>query len=199
MKAHRPHINRRQFLQLVAATGASLPLGQLCAKQSGPETRSETSPYENLKDPWLSLAEVQQHLLPTEKNAPGARDIHALVFLRNMLNAPDSDAEERGFILKGVDWLNDLSVKNHQQIFRKLSPEKKEKVLRRIETSRAGSRWLSLMMSYLIEALLSDPVYGGNRDGKGWAWLEHQPGFPSPTADKLYYKLGQPPRRRTKS
>jgi len=57
------------------------------------------------------------------------------------------------------------------------------------------------MMSYLIEALLSDPVYGGNKDQKGWLWLEHIPGFPTPGPDKVYFKLGAhaSPRRRTKA
>ena len=85
----------------------------------------------------------------------------------------------------------------------KLNTDEKEKVLRQIEGSRAGSRWLSLMMTYLLEALLSDPVYGGNKDQKGWQWLEHIPGFPTPTTDQVYFKLGQyangTTRRRTKS
>jgi len=214
----KPLINRRQFVQLIAMS-ASMASGRTWA-MSANKQQTDTDiaeqktlgieaelVYKDLADPWLSLAEVQEHLFPAEHSAdsssPGARDICALRFLRNMLEAPDTDTEEKEFIIKGVSWLNDLSVKNHQRVFVKLNSDEKEKVLRRIETSRAGSRWLSLMMSYLIEALLSDPVYGGNKDRQGWQWLEHIAGFPTPTTDQVYYKLGQQTdgisRRRTKA
>ena len=65
-------------------------------------------------------------------------------------------------------------------------------MLRQIEQSNAGQNWLSLLLTYLLEALLADPVYGGNPDGIGWQWLEHQSGFPRPPADKTWYRLGRP-------
>jgi len=46
-----------------------------------------------------------------------------------------------------------------------------------------------MLLTYILEALLTDPVYGGNPNGIGWTWLQHQPGFPTPTEDKKYYKL----------
>ena len=42
------------------------------------------------------------------------------------------------------------------------------------------------VMYYLAEALMLDPVYGGNPDMIGWKWLEHQAGFPRPVAGKTY-------------
>jgi gluconate 2-dehydrogenase gamma chain len=71
--------------------------------------------------------------------------------------------------------------------------------LREIEQSRAGRNWLSLLLTYLLEALLADPVYGGNPDGIGWTWLEHQPGYPAPPRDKSWYKLASPVRYQRKA
>lgn len=213
----KPIINRRQFIQLIAMSASMAGAGNAWSMSANRQQTDIPADktlgmdadlvYKDLTDPWLSLAEVQEHLLPADHSAdnysPGARDICALRFLRNMLQAPDTDTEEKEFIIKGVGWLNDLSVKNHKQVFSQLNSDEKEKVLRKIETSRAGSRWLSLMMTYLIEALLSDPVYGGNKDRQGWQWLEHIAGFPTPTTDQVYYKLGQHTdgisRRRTKA
>lgn len=196
-----PLINRRQFIQVLALTSASWPLMSKAEKLTLGQNTDEV--YKNLTEPWLSLADVQEHLFPADNQSPGARDINALRFLRNMLETPDMDSEEKSFILQGVGWLNDLSVKNHKTSFISLSSDNKETVLRQIESSRAGSRWLSIMMGYLIEALLSDPVYGGNKDAKGWQWLEHIPGFPTPTTEQVYFKLGQNKinntRRRTKA
>ncbi|VAW69267.1 hypothetical protein MNBD_GAMMA09-3706 [hydrothermal vent metagenome] len=198
MKNESELISRRRFVQLLALLSTGGPLAHAgSAKTTLGQTDNEV--YKNLKDPWLTLAKVQEHLFPADKTSPGAKDINALRFLRNMLDAPDTDTEERSFVLQGVNWLNDLSVKKHQEVFRLLPTEDKEAVLRTIESSRAGSRWLSLMMTHLIEGLLSDPVYGGNHQGKGWAWLNHKPGFPTPGVDKVYFKLGQATRRRTKA
>ena len=180
-------INRRQFIQLITAVSASWPISGFTADKVLGKTHDEM--YKNLQEPWLTLAQVQEHLFPADDHSPGAKDISALRFLINMLDAPDTDSEEKEFIIKGVGWLNDLSKTSHQQPFINLKTEDKESVLRKIETSKAGSRWLSLMMSYLIEALLSDPVYGGNKDRIGWQWLEHIPGFPTPSTSHVYFKL----------
>lgn len=184
-----PLINRRQFVQLIAITSMGWPL--ISKAKNNTLGKSADLVYKNLSDPWLSLAHVQEHLFPADDTSPGAKDISALRFLRNMLQAPDMEAKEKEFIIQGVTWLNDLSTKTHNQVFTKLNSSDKESILRQIESSRAGSRWLSLMMTYLIEALLSDPVYGGNKDRKGWQWLEHIAGFPTPTTEQVYFKLEQ--------
>ena len=192
-------ISRRQFVQALAALSAAFPL--VSTAFSRPDESQLESAYEKLQEPWLTLADVQQHLFPADETSPGASDINAIVFLQNMLEAPDTDAEEKEFIIKGVSWLKDLSLKNHKLNFSQLNSQQKEIILRKIEQSNAGSRWLSIMMSYLIEALLSDPVYGGNKNQLGWKWLEHIPGFPTPDSEKVYFKLGAhaSPRRRTKA
>ncbi|VAW66134.1 hypothetical protein MNBD_GAMMA08-2388 [hydrothermal vent metagenome] len=196
-----PLINRRQFIQLVAIASASWPLISHAEKKTlGKDTDLV---YKNLSDPWLTLASVQEHLFPADDTSPGAKDIFALRYLQSTLSAPNADKEDVDFIYQGVGWLNDLSTTMHKNKFIKLNSDEKEKVLRKIETSRAGNRWLSSMMTYLIEALLSDPVYGGNKDQKGWKWLEHQPGFPLPTTQQVYFNLvnhsQKNTRRRTKS
>jgi len=73
--------------------------------------------------------------------------------------------------------------------FLALDEEHREQVLRKVEKSAAGSNWLSVMLLYLIEALLADPAYGSNPGGAGWRWLAHIPGFPSPPPDKRYPEL----------
>ncbi|MDH5485481.1 MAG: gluconate 2-dehydrogenase subunit 3 family protein [Gammaproteobacteria bacterium] len=178
------HLSRREFLILVSAATAAIPFPALSKQRT-----ASGEAHEKLEDPWLTLAVVQEHLFPAEKKAPGASDIQALSYLRQLLQAPDTDREDVDFVIKGVSWLNDLSSSTYQRLFHQLDTDLKEKILRKIEQSSAGERWLSLQLSYLIEALLADPVYGGNANSQGWQWLEHQPGFPRPTADKRYFKL----------
>ena len=191
-----PDLNRREFIHLLATAAAAYPLSSLAEKRQN--LAKETLPV-ILSDPWLTLSVVQEHLFPAEKNSPGARDIQALTYLRNMMKTPDFDPEEALLIQNGVGWLNDLATQQYAKKFIELNTDAKETILRRIENSRAGSRWLSRLLSYILEALLSDPVYGGNPSGTGWAWLHHQPGFPRPTKDKKYFKLRQQTRRVTKA
>ncbi len=76
-------INRRQFIQLIAAVSASWPLSGIAANNILGKKHDEI--YKNLQEPWLTLAEVQEHLFPADENSPGAKDISALRFLPTFL------------------------------------------------------------------------------------------------------------------
>jgi len=140
-------------------------------------------------DPWLTLDAVLQHLLPSSNTGPGARDIQALAYLFNVIDEQPIDASEKEFIFNGVGWLNSFSQSQLSLLFVELSYEQKESVLRKISTSRAGHNWINTLINYLYEAMLSPPSYGGNPNGIGWQWLNHQPGFPLPPKGKRFYEI----------
>jgi len=144
-------------------------------------------PDEDLQ--WRLLDAVQQQLFPSEPDAPGATEINALGYLRSVLQDPLIDAAERAFILQGVGWLDGLAQERAGSPFLDLDPARRDQVLRWVAASPAGENWLSSLILYLLEALLTDPVYGGNPDGIGWRWLGHVPGYPRPPADKVAGKL----------
>lgn len=189
-------LSRREFIQLLATAAAAYPLSSLAEKRAKPDKEQLTEP---LSEPWQTLSAVQEHLFPAEKDSPGASDIQALNYLRNMMMTPDFDKEEAVLIHNGVGWLNDLTKQQYAEKFIQLNAEAKEIMLRRIENSKVGSRWLSSLLTYIFEALLTDPVYGGNPEGIGWSWLQHQPGYPTPTEDKKYFKLRKTTHRVTKA
>lgn len=180
---HGQLVSRRRFLlQLAGGSLAALfPLPGLAQAQPPAELDENTR--------WQVLDAVQQHLLPSEPDAPGAVEIRALDYLRFIVADHSQDAEERAFILKGAGWLQDMALELTGRSFTALEEDQRETVLRRIEQSQAGSNWLALLLLYVIEALLADPAYGCNPDGVGWRWLAHIPGFPHPPADKLYPQL----------
>ncbi len=193
-------ISRREFINRIAVLGSLAtyyPLVTL-AQQRADRQPELPSDWRN-EDPWATLAEVQRHLFPASADTPGADDIRALVYLRNTIENLDADGEDRAFVFNGVGWLNDLAQDNTQQPFIVLDEQHRETLLRQIEKSRAGRNWLSLLLTYLLEALLADPVYGGNPNGIGWKWLEHQPGFPTPPEDKTWYRLTAPVRFQRKA
>jgi gluconate 2-dehydrogenase gamma chain len=169
-------MKRRAFL--VGAGGAVLPFGW----------RPRPAAADLPDTAWRTLAAVLAHLFPSEAGAPGAAEIDALAYIGTMLEAPGFDAGERTAILRGAAEIETLAA---GRAFAELAPEAKETVLRAFEATEHGRRWLSGMLNYLVEALLADPVYGGNPDGIGWRWLAHNPGFPRPPAGKRWFLLKQ--------
>lgn len=140
---------------------------------------------------WQVLDAVQRHMFPSEPDAPGAVEIKALAYLKFIFARDPDKADDRRFILQGAGWLEDMAQRLAQASFLKLDETQRERVLREVEKSEAGGNWLSLVLLYLIESLLADPVYGGNPDGVGWRWLAHTPGFPLPPPGKRYMELRQ--------
>lgn len=187
-------MNRRAFLKAssVLSLLSFLPVSNLVAKNSESSTDKVKKPP-SIKQNYFTetqhkvLDAVQMQLFPDDGNGPSARDLNAISYLEFAMTDPkninDGDPE---FIAKGVGWLEDLSKQNEGVSFTKLSNNQQDEILKQIAKSQAGENWLSLLMYYLAEALMLDPVYGGNPNGIGWQWLEHQPGFPRPVAGKTY-------------
>jgi len=175
--------SRRSFILHAAGFLTTLFLSPVIVRAAN---KSSTIP---LEDPWQTLEVVQEHLLPSETDSPGAKEINALEYLRNVTKDPTIDSEEKEFILNGVKWLNDLALEKHKAVFTSLSQLQRTSMLREITKSKSGRNWISKLLSYILEALLSDPVYGGNPNGIGWKWLEHHPGFPRPPMNKRYWDL----------
>jgi gluconate 2-dehydrogenase gamma chain len=140
-------------------------------------------------DPWPTLDAVTQHLLPSETDSPGAVEIHALDYLRFVTGDPLVDQQERDLILQGNQWLDQLAQERYDGTFPMLTVEQREQLLRQVAKTSAGENWISTLLTYLFEALLTAPAYGGNPDGIGWRWLEYVPGFPLPVAGNRYTEL----------
>lgn len=170
-------LSRRRFLVQAAGGSIALLFGL-------PQTAKAAA-----FDPWPTLAAVLEQLLPSEPDSPGASEIRALDYLRFVVGDAKVDGEERAFILEGNRWLDELARQQHGAPFPDLAPDQKEQLLRRIAQSAAGENWLSTLLTYLFEALLTAPAYGGNPDGIGWRWLEYVPGFPLPGPGTRYMEL----------
>jgi len=192
MMNNRADISRREFMTRMGLLGyltAAYPAAALAqlrssnAKQPLANWQSEAT--------WQTLAQVQEILFPAGEDIPGAGDIGANIYLHNAIENPNADGEDKDFIFRGVGWLDGLTQERHEKTFLQLTPQQQEEIIHTIVKSRAGQNWVSSLLTYVLEALLTDPVYGGNHNGIGWKWLEHQPGYPAPPADKTWDQLLQ--------
>jgi len=130
---------------------------------------------------WTTLAALLDHLLPGAPGVPSAARIGAAEYLYATMRHPRFDFEIRDFIFEGASWVEQASQSGYGRPFERLDASSREWILRLVlaENPR-GTAWLSTLMNHLLEALLGDPIYGGNRGEAGWRWLGHTPGAPRP-------------------
>jgi len=163
---------------------ATLPL--VLAEQT---TQKTIQPGFTLKQKEM-LRAVTEHLFPKGSGSPGAADIHAVTYLESAIFRQDFATGTRNFIINRAQTLHEASMERFGFAFHELEFEQKETLLRYVaDRTGWGTSWISSILSYVLEALLADPVYGGNPDGIGWKWLEHRPGFPRPPANKTYTRI----------
>ena len=89
----------------------------------------------------------------------------------------DSD---KTFIKNGVKWLHEEAIKAYKTPYTKLPIEKRQKILHTIAKTQWGDSFLYNIMGYMFEAILGNPIYGGNNREAGWKWLAFSEGKPPP-------------------
>jgi len=177
--------SRRAFLKSAAGAGAiaALPALSLSAKQQIALTELVKT------DPWLTLDATLNQLLPSSPTGPSAADIQATAYLHQIMTVQPTEQDEKDFIIKGVGWLNGYANSEKSANFASLTFADKEQLLRGISRSTAGQNWLNTLLNYVFQAMLAPPSYGGNPNGIGYQWLEHQSGFPLPKEGQRYFEL----------
>lgn len=179
-------VTRRNFLQ----TALAIPLATATALPACATATNYTIPILQPAKMWQILDSVQQVLFPSEPNIPGATEINAINYLRWVMSDPKTPSTVKDFIVQGTNWLEDMAIRTKQQTFTALTLDDQEIILHQISQSTAGEAWLATLLTYIIEALLTDPIYGGNPNGIGWQWLQHTPGYPRPHDNLAYRTLG---------
>jgi len=158
------HMKRRDFLSFCVVTS-----GWLFA-----------SPHTPPPPPHLckTLQKVQLHIAPPLTS----QRLNPTDFLIQTLFHPTYDKDIRAFVIEGAMALYDL----HGEGLFGYSPPQMEKILRTYEQEPQGSKWLGRMMILTLEAMLGDPIYGGNLGGEVWRGLGEPPPNPQPKVQYLY-------------
>jgi len=122
-----------------------------------------------------TLEAVQEVLFPKGLKAPAASEFGATAYLANVSTHSSFLTSDLHFLKSGAA---ELMAKYND--FLTLSFDEQEKSLRAFTKSRTGENWVAFVLYFTIEALLCDPIYGGNRNESGWKWLGHHAGEPRP-------------------
>ena len=179
-------LSRSKFLKTLVLSGVALqmPWLQSCSVD---EVIDDTNPL-TLKQ-YKTIRSVQDILFPEDGNGPGAREINATEYLCWVLRDPLLDPNEGTYIIERIDKLDELAVKEKGDSFFNLYESDQLDLIERISSESWGKKWLSRLLTLIFEALLLDPVYGGNVKGASWEWLKHDPGLPRPTKELIYPEI----------
>jgi len=122
-----------------------------------------------------TLEAVQEVLFPKGLDAPSASEFGATAYLANVSTHSSFLASDLQFLKRGA-----TKLMEKYSDFLTQDADKQEESLREFTQSKLGQNWVAFVLYFTIEGLLSDPIYGGNRNESGWRWLGHHTGQPRP-------------------
>lgn len=186
---HKWRMSRKDFLKgmLFSFAVTQVPFLSACSHKN----TGKLKPFANRLDhDQLEIVKIVQNILfPNDGNGPGALDIHAHNYLQWVMSDPRMEREEVEYIINGTGWVDETAQEDYSKDFISLSREDQEQLINKISKQSWGEDWLSFLLTYIFEALLSDPLYGGNPEETGWKWLKVYPGYPRPDKTLLYDKI----------
>jgi len=123
---------------------------------------------------------LHKDLFPSSSFIPNVEFINANIYLNKIFSHSRIKDKEKKFIRNGVRWLNEEAIKIYNKKYINLDNLKRQRILNHIATTNWGESWLNSIMMYMMEAMLGDPIYGGNEGALGWKLLNHKAGEPRP-------------------
>jgi len=114
---------------------------------------------------------------------PFAEELHvnlSAYFTIILQHSRVSDSDKK-FLRNGVQWLNEEAVAKYDKFYTKLSSKERQKILKTIAKENWGSSWIETVLTYTMEAIFSDKIYGVNPQEKAHKWLAFDMGLPRPT------------------
>jgi gluconate 2-dehydrogenase gamma chain len=178
------HMSRKSFVRAFVLSGIAiqLPWLQSCAPSNDdfgdihPLTLSQ----------FKTVREIQNILFPADGNGPGALEVNSDKYLLWILRDSLLDPNENTYIIKRIDQFTKECKEKYITDFFDLNDLQKVEFISTVSKKDWGKQFLSRLLTLIFEALLLDPVYGGNVNEAGWKWLEHDPGRPRPTKEIIY-------------
>ena len=106
--------------------------------------------------------------------------VNVSAYLSLILHHSRITQEEKEYLRNGVKWLNESALELYNKLYTQLKPTQREELLQTISKEEWGESYLATLLSYILEATFSDPVYGVNKTRAGQRWLEFENGLPYP-------------------
>lgn len=141
------------------------------------------------KTQFKTLEIIQNILFPKGEFGSSAKDINAHLYIIWLLFDENMDKEDKKYALDGIKWVQETAQEQQSKDFLKLTFEEQKDLIKFISQTKWGENWLSYMMTIIVEAMVSDPVYGFNKESDGIDWLSHKYGLPRPSRATKYPEI----------
>jgi hypothetical protein len=124
---------------------------------------------------WETLDAALRRILPSDHGGPGAAEVNAVGYLDAVLQEPEIEEDVKARVRAGVRRLMDFADARGGERYAALPPEVQDEGVRQFEQPWAQQMWLRNVISFALEALLGDPIHGGNVGEAGWTWAGVEP------------------------
>ena len=156
-------MKRRKFIKFTTITALLFSTNVVIAREFS-------------KDSLLILDEVLNIIFPKTNTMPSAKEFEALNYLVKNISHKTFDDNDKILILDGTKDFFDA----FPEFLTLNNKEKKELIYSVIKDNSYAKSWVSKLSYYTIEAMFSDPIYGGNTHELGWTSTLHTTGNPRP-------------------
>jgi gluconate 2-dehydrogenase gamma chain len=179
-------LSRNKFIKSLILGGVVLNSSWLTSCSESEDIFKNTAPLS--KDQFITLRSLLDTLFPDDGNGPSALQVNADRYILWVLNDSLLDPAENQYIIDKLDVFAEKCKETTGSVFEKLSQEEKHIYVQSV-IDDWGETWVSRLLTLIFEALLTDPMYGGNPDRTGWKWLNHDPGVPRPILVNSYPEI----------
>lgn len=124
----------------------------------------------------MILDEVLEIIFPKTSLMPSAKEFKSLEYLVKNISHKTFDNEDKTLILQGAkDFISAFPD------FLNLKQEERKTLIFNVaKNNEYAKSWISKLSYYGIEAMFSDPIYGGNFNQIAWNRVHHPIGIPRP-------------------
>ena len=126
--------------------------------------------------PHTTLCILQYDLFPKAKEM----NINLSAYFTLIQHHSRINEEEKEYLRDGIKWINEEAVEVHGVLYHELSELKRQELLQSISQKEWGDSYLYTLLTYIMEATFSDPIYGVNPKRSGQKWLAFENGLPYP-------------------
>jgi len=175
-------LSRRDLLKRASAAGALAAVPGATASSAeaaGQAAEPAPDPLETLSPGEAETLEaIVSRLIPSQPDAPGAREARAAHYIDRALGG--ALAQFREIYLFGLTNLNTVANARKGARFSQLSGTDQDELLAALERNDvpgfgppSAATFFNLVLAHTLQGTFGDPFYGGNRNFAGWDLLRY--------------------------
>lgn len=179
--------DRRTVLKAALISGALTQFSFLtsCTPNENQESANEFMDANQVR----ILKSVLAILFPDDGNGPSVQHLNTYEYILWVLRDPGANQDFNSYLIDGITWADEQAMEHSKSHFWELNEKEQARAVSYYVETSYGKEWCSILLTFVVESLLLDPIYGGNQNEAGWKWLNHTTGLPRPNEATRYENI----------